>query len=386
MAVSPYSIVMALLWFTGAALIGCFMLRKAEKYGLALASLIFILAVLRASLPIDFSGSIVIRSEKIYPMLKKLLSIQVFGDITLGRGFLLLWGLGVSIQFVCFLKKCVQQARFLQRVSHENSNKANKKLFDLFREVSNELGYRGKWELTISAEVSAMYQAGFLRPHLLLPESIEECSEQDICNVFRHELQHFLGKDLWIKTGVQIAACVLWWNPVVRLLNRGVLQLLELLCDKRVCKNLSEDEQADYLETLLHFLKNTTLMPKNSMALSYLGNPMDSGVKQRFQLMLRGKPSVRSKVRLWTGCILCVLLFIMSYWVVLQPAFPPPTAEDGFEMIILTPQNAYILHTKSGEYIVYYNNDFHAILASEESLRSPPHCNLQIIEEGDEKT
>lgn len=185
---------------------------------------------------------------------------------------------------------------------------------------------------------------------------------------------------------MQIAAGLLWWNPVVWLLRRNVLQLLELVCDRRVCKNLSRAGQMSYLESLLHFLKNTTMMTANGMTLSYLGNPLDGGVKQRFQLMLQDRPFAQSRARLWMSCVLCMVLFILSYLVILQPAYLPPPVEDGYATAVMTPENSYILHTTDGEYALYYNGSFFGTIASEEALLSQLYCDLEIIQQGDEKT
>lgn len=75
MAVSSYSIVMALLWFTVAALIGCLILRKAEKDWLIFISAVFILAILRAVLPLEYARSLVIRSDTIYPAVQNILAL-----------------------------------------------------------------------------------------------------------------------------------------------------------------------------------------------------------------------------------------------------------------------------------------------------------------------
>lgn len=140
-----------------------------------------------------------------------------------------------------------------------------------------------------------------------------------------------------------------------------------------------------YLETLLCILKRTSIKPTNNVVLSYLGNPIEHDVKQRFQLMLQDKPSARRKVRLWVSYILCMVLFITSYLVILQPAFSPPVIEDGDSLVILTPQNSYILHTDDGKYVIYYNDDFYSVITSEESLLSQPYCDLSIIQEGGTK-
>lgn len=242
MAVSSYSIVMALLWFTVAALIGCLILRKAEKDWLIFISAVFILAILRAVLPLEYARSLVIRSDTIYPAVQNILALQIFNNITVGGSLLILWGTGSVIQMLRFVRESIQQARFLKEISQEAPDDENDRLHVLFRGICHELGYRGKWKLTVSEEVLTVYQAGFFHPHIVFAQSITGASEQDICNVFRHEMQHFLGHDLWFSTGMKIAACLLWWNPVMSLLNRSILQLLELLCDKRACKSFSQEQ------------------------------------------------------------------------------------------------------------------------------------------------
>lgn len=103
MAVSSYSIVMALLWFTVAALIGCWTLRKAEKYGLVFVSVIFTLAILRAVLPLEYAGSLIIRSNKIYPAIQSALTVQVLTGITFGESLLILWWSGSVVKLLHFL-------------------------------------------------------------------------------------------------------------------------------------------------------------------------------------------------------------------------------------------------------------------------------------------
>ena len=93
--------------------------------------------------------------------------------------------------------------------------------------------------------------------------------------MFRHELCHFLSRDLWIKVGFQVIGCVLWWNPVMPLLKRNVEQLLELRCDQKVCRRLSAEKQLSYMETLSVLMKlGSTGVAQVYMG--YLGQDMAS--------------------------------------------------------------------------------------------------------------
>lgn len=377
MMISPYSILMSLLWFTVAALIGSFTLRRAEKHGPALVAAIYLLAFLRGALPLDFDQSIVISSYKIYPMLQDALTAPIYGRMTAGRCLITLWGAGTAVQLCRFLLKLMRQKKFLCGVMYEIPSS---ELFILLDEVCSELGYHGKSKLTVSSKVSTAYQAGFLCPHILLPIDTASCSEVDIRNIFRHELCHFLGGDLWIKAGMEISACLLWWNPVIPFLKHSVVQLLELLCDKRACKGRSSAEQVEYVETLLRFVKSSVADPAN-LTLSYLGNTQNADIKQRFQLMLQDRSSTQSRFRVWGSCIVCFMLFVASYFVILQPAGFPPPIEDDVAITVLTPENAYILQMQDGTLVLYYNNTPYDVLITKDMLRTEPLSSLPIISE-----
>ncbi len=255
MVVSSSSLIMALLWFTVAAYIGCRMLRRSEKPALAFLSAAVVLVALRAVLPLRYPGSTALRSK-----IDAVFAWRPFPGVTLGGCLLALWGIGAAVQLLRFLVKWIHQAWLLRRLSH---GQPDSRLLDLCSGVCGELGYIGKWKLTVSEEIPTAYQTGFFHPYILLPANTAGFSEKDIRNIFRHEMQHFIGGDLWIKTGLQIVACLLWWNPVMSLLNRSIAQVLEYLCDKRVCANLSQMEQLNYLETLLYFFKRAAVVPAN---------------------------------------------------------------------------------------------------------------------------
>lgn len=370
MFVSPYSVLMALLWFTAAALAGSYMLRRAEKHGLVLISAIFLLALLRGILPLDFYKSLVIRSQILYPMVLDIVSFPLYGGVTVGQGLLALWAGGTVYRLSRLLLKLVRQAKYLHKTADQVSSRA---FAILFREVCEELGYRGKLKVSIVPEASSAYQAGFLQPHIILPMEIYVLEDQDICNMLRHELCHYLGRDLWVKAGMQIAACFLWWNPVMPLLNRSVEQLLELHCDRRACRRLSEEGQLEYLNTLLHVMR---IAPAGTadMTLSYLGNVEEAGIQQRFLLLLHAKLSERSRAKLWTGCAFCMVLFVMSYLVILQPT------DEGLSIVTTTPETSYVLQKRDGTLELYHEGALCGVL-SEESLKDEPFCGLPIINE-----
>ena len=285
MSATPYSVVMAMIWFTLASLVGYFILRRAEKCGLAFIGMVFLLTTIRIFVPLDIAGSIIIRSHVVYPAIQNWMRCSIVESITVGGCLVFLWAAGAVFRFIGLVRKWTQQRKFRQEAAMQDGDDW---LSPLFQKVAEELGYHGAFHLAAGEHVSSVYQTGFLHPYILLPTQIDMFSDEDICNMFRHELCHFLSRDLWIKAGFQVIGCVLWWNPVMPMLKRSIEQLLELRCDRKVCRQLSAESQLSYMETLIELVKlGSTCTAQTYMGC--LGRNSGDDMQQRFGMLLLNK-------------------------------------------------------------------------------------------------
>jgi len=378
MSASPYSIVMAMIWFTLASMIGHFILRRAEKCGLAFIGMIFLLTTIRIFAPLDIAGSIIIRSQVIYPTVQNWMRYPIAGSVTVGGCLILLWIAGAAFQFVGLLLDWKRQRKFRNKAMLQEGNG---RLDMLFQKVADEFGHHGPFCLAVGENVTSVYQAGFLHPYILLPAQIELFSDEDICNMFRHELCHFLSRDLWIKAGFQVIGCVLWWNPVMPLLKRSVEQLLELRCDRKVCRQLSEEKQLSYMTTLSALVKHGSASVAQ-VYMGYLGQDNDTDIMQRFRMLLLGKPRTVERCRQIISCVLCLVLFIASYCVILQPWGEPDAS--SFESVGTTnvgSELGYILCKSDGTLELYCEDEFVCTL-TDATLNTEPFNEMLIIYEG----
>ena len=378
MSASPYSIVMAMIWFTLASMIGHFILRRAEKCGLAFIGMIFLLTTIRIFAPLDIAGSIIIRSQVIYPTVQNWMRYPIAGSVTVGGCLILLWIAGAAFQFVGLLLDWKRQRKFRNKAMLQEGNG---RLDMLFQKVADEFGHHGPFCLAVGENVTSVYQAGFLHPYILLPAQIELFSDEDICNMFRHELCHFLSRDLWIKAGFQVIGCVLWWNPVMPLLKRSVEQLLELRCDRKVCRQLSEEKQLSYMTTLSALVKHGSASVAQ-VYMGYLGQDNDTDMMQRFRMLLLGKPKTVERCRQIISCALCLVLFIASYCVILQPWGEPDAS--SFESVGTTnvgSELGYILCKSDGTLELYCEDEFVCTL-TDATLNTEPFNEMLIIYEG----
>lgn len=89
---------------------------------------------------------------------------------------------------------------------------------------------------------------GFIRPKIYLPFAL---SDTDRENVIAHETAHIKRKDHIIKPIAFLLLAVYWFNPLVWVSYVLLCRDIELACDERVIKDLSEDKRKEYAKSLL---------------------------------------------------------------------------------------------------------------------------------------
>lgn len=375
MVVSDCSIIMAILCFSLTVLIGSLVLRHADKSGIILSEVIFLFAIARLVVPVEFFHVKLVYSNYLYPMVQKLAVRQIFGCIRIIDCILIAWAVGILVRLVLLVRKLYLQIWFRRFALYPD---AESKWMKIARRVCRELGYEGKLTLAISLQATTAYQAGFFQPYILLPGNIDSFTEKDVRYILRHELYHFLGFDLWIKLFFQSLTCFLWWNPAMILLNKEVEHLLELRCDRRACRDLTEAEKLGYLDTLLCLAKNDSATPQK-VSLGFSGNCEDANIRQRFHILIQRKTTRSAWAKAFAGMAVCFVLFVTSYCFLIQPMNKPSLDEIGDENFQVLWDESYITRSPSGTLILFYEGDFCGWI-SEEDLMKEPYCNYEIYD------
>lgn len=215
----------------------------------------------------------------------------------------------------------------------------------------------------------------FSAPGYTLPPL--ELDEQQWQYVLRHEMQHIRSRDLVLKFLYFFLAAVFWWNPISNIFVGELDALLELRCDSKVTGKMDEQEKKEYLSTMLSVVRQTmrdkwARMELHAGFMSPLAN-----AKQRFANVLEfdADGSRTARAALSAGM---VLVFALSYFVIFQPSFDPPM-EDMDDVVVITEENSFILHTPEGEYHMYIGSEFYGVIPPEH-LDGMPYCDLEIIE------
>ena len=155
-----------------------------------------------------------------------------------------IWGAGVLIFLLVVI---ISYFRFLYRKS-KNSVKISDSKF--FSEVKKELKIKKHIRLKASSDIDSPILVGILFPTVYIP--CREIPDDNMRMVLLHELTHYKRKDLLIKWFAVLVNAVHWFNPLCYLACANLSEACEVSCDMSVTKNMSEDEQKLYMQTILN--------------------------------------------------------------------------------------------------------------------------------------
>ena len=99
---------------------------------------------------------------------------------------------------------------------------------------------------------SSPLMVGVFRPILLLPKV--SMTEEQLGNVLSHEMIHYRRKDILYKWFVCLVKCIHWFNPAIYYVSKQIDIECELSCDAAVVKNMTDEEQTRYIDTIITLL------------------------------------------------------------------------------------------------------------------------------------
>lgn len=129
-------------------------------------------------------------------------------------------------------------------------SKIKRQLLRNSTELSSDfLKCRKKISVRVSPLCSSPFLIGFLRPIIFLPVNT---NPEQLSHILKHETCHFQYFHNFIKMTGFLAFAVHWYCPLTFCFYKSLEKTLELLCDKHVLKNSTEEERNHYVNLLLN--------------------------------------------------------------------------------------------------------------------------------------
>ncbi|MGQ0589711.1 MAG: M56 family metallopeptidase [Sphingosinicella sp.] len=152
--------------------------------------------------------------------------------------------------------------------------------------------------LLASEGVTSPLSWGWRRPVILLDtDTLGQPEDADA--ILAHEVAHIARRDWPVLMLARIVATLFWFNPLVWLLEREVIQQAEEAADLEAAQRM---EPARYAETLLSWAQVNGAIPANSIA------PSTSALGRRVRAVLDRRSRERPAGAAWTAIamVLCI--------------------------------------------------------------------------------
>jgi beta-lactamase regulating signal transducer with metallopeptidase domain len=164
--------------------------------------------------------------------------------------------------------------------------------------------------LLVSDEAPSPLSWGLLRPVILIDRDTLDTPE-DADAILAHEIAHVVRRDWLVLMLTRIAAALFWFNPLVWVLEREVVQQAEEAADIEAARCV---EPARYAQTLVHWAQFNAggLVPANSIA------PSASALTRRVKAILDARRRSTPSGSAWTlaaiaGCaVFAVTLAVLQ--------------------------------------------------------------------------
>ena len=156
--------------------------------------------------------------------------------------------------------------------------------------------------LLVSDGVKSPLSWGWRNPVILIDtDTLGQPDDAD--GILAHEIAHIARRDWPVLMLSRIAATLFWFNPLVWMLEREVVQQAEEAAD---CEATARVEPARYAETLLSWAHIDGALPANSIA------PSTSALGRRVRAILDRRMRERPSGSAWTAMAMVLCLAIAT--------------------------------------------------------------------------
>lgn len=156
--------------------------------------------------------------------------------------------------------------------------------------------------LLVSDRIGSPLSWGWRRPVILIdPDTLAQ--PEDAAGILAHEMAHIARRDWPVLIAARLVATLFWFNPLVWLLEREVVQQAEEAADLAAAERI---EPSRYAETLLSWAQANGALPANSIA------TQGSALGRRVRAILDRRSRERPAGSAWTGFAILACLTIAA--------------------------------------------------------------------------
>lgn len=190
--------------------------------------------------------------------------------------------------------------------------KPDDKLLKLFDEVKSSLGLQNKNIALIKCpHIKTPMLIGVIKQVIVIPENYINYDEAEL--IFKHELTHYIHKDLFINLLSIIAISIHWFNPIIYICFFNIQTDCEAYCDEDVLSTKDTDYRRFYGELIISMIEYGN---NSNTALSTCFYYKKNNIKRRLVSIMNTKKSLKKLSTIAITTVLGITLssnFLISF-------------------------------------------------------------------------
>lgn len=170
---------------------------------------------------------------------------------------IILWMSGVILFLGYYL---IRYLLFIKTIDRWSDKVNDVDAIELYNKLLLDMKIAHEVKLHSCSCIKSPMMVGLLTPRILLsPHSL--LSKEKLYFILKHELTHYMKKDLWIKVSVMLATAIHWFNPVIFMIAKETNIQCEAACDERVINGSDLNIKQLYGETIVDTMREKQEIP-----------------------------------------------------------------------------------------------------------------------------
>lgn len=331
-------------------------------------SVLILIIVLRLILPVELFFTKSILLTFVMNPLIEFLNYKLIADITNSQVLLFIWISGSILYALYILHQTFISYRITNRLKNSSMPYDTSKLLE-----SNNCNYK----IFITALVDSPMVFG-LEKIVFLPNIA--FSDDDLCNIIHHEIQHIKNQDIYIKLLLNILIVVYWWFPPIYILKKNLNLFLEVRVDDQVTRNMPTEARIKYTNSLVNVQKKIkTYHQYKAFAYSTFIDDSADILSYRIHYLLDGEFIKKTRTQF---LLLLLVIPLLTNLVILEPGYPDSDLTKGTYSLEEINKKSYITQKRDGSYTLTLEgedidlgyaipDDFKNVIVIEESVKTP---------------
>ena len=262
------------------------------------------------------------------------------------------WCVGIIFFLMRHIVTYIRMSVYIKNLEMIKDNR----LYSLLDSIIDKKRLHIHFRFVSSEMATSPYIFGLFRPYIVLPKTFD-IDSQNLYFIISHEIAHYYNGDLLLKFVLSLLKAVYWWNPLIHLLQKQLVRLLEINIDSTVTHNWPESQKLNYLICLVESAKENLIVPCKDEILSFQSGD-SSMISQRAKFLLE---DIDAPVK--TSLPGSAFLLFLSVFLFFTPVFTtfeawhagPEIQEDYFEV---NSQNAFYIDNGNGTFDLYIGSNY----------------------------